>query len=114
LELAEGLTVTVEDRVSDVARRDTGETKISFESKGTTDIEIPVAFVIELPIFTGGDPYQLPVRLRFGLRTEGDTRRATWRIELFGRDRTVLACVAEMRDAVAEKTGLPVFAGSPE
>jgi uncharacterized protein YfdQ (DUF2303 family) len=114
LEVAEGLTVTVEDRVSDVARRDTGETKISFESKGTTDIEIPVAFVIEVPIFTGGDLFQLPVRLRFNLRTEGDTKRASWRIELFGATRTVLACVADMREQVKAKTGLPVFAGSPE
>jgi uncharacterized protein YfdQ (DUF2303 family) len=114
LEVAEGLTITVEDRVSDVARRDTGETKISFESKGTTDIEIPVAFVIELPVFVGGDLLQVPVRLRLILRTEGDTKRASWRIELFGATRTVLACVADMREQVKAKTGLPVFAGSPE
>jgi hypothetical protein len=114
LEVAEGLTVTVEDRVSDVARRDSGETKISFESKGTTDIEVPVAFVIELPIFTGGDLYQIPVRLRFSLKTEGDTKRAQWSYELFGAARTVLACVAEMRKTIESKTSLPMFAGSPE
>ena len=114
LDLSEGLTTTVTDRVGDVARRDTGEVRITFESATSTDLEIPVAFLIEIPVFLGGDPYQIPVRLRFALRTEGDTKRAQWRIEMFGADRTVLAVVEEMRKKVETGTGLPVFAGVPE
>lgn len=114
LGLAEGLSVTVEDRVTDVARRDTGEQRITFTSTAATEVEVPVAFVIQLPIFVGGDLYQIPVRLRFFLRTEGDMKRASWRIELFGADRTVLACVEAMREKIAAGTGLPLFAGSPE
>jgi hypothetical protein len=114
LQLAEGLSVTIEDRVSDVARRDSGETKISFDSKATTDIEIPVAFLLEIPVFVGGDLVQIPVRLRFNLRAEGDTKRAQWRIELFGAARTVTHEIDGMREKIAKETGLPVFAGSPE
>lgn len=114
LALAEGLTVTMTDRVGDVSRRDSGETRITFESERSTDIEIPVAFVIEVPVFVGGDLWQIPVRLRFNVRTEGDTKRAQWRIEMFGTERTVLAVVAELREKVALGTSLPIFAGAPE
>jgi hypothetical protein len=114
LDVAEGLTVTVSDRVSDVTRRDSGEVKISFESMQIRDVEVPVAFVLELPIFVGGDLFQIPVRVRFNVRTEGDTKRAQWRIEMFGAERTVLACIADMRKTIADKTGLPIFAGTPE
>lgn len=114
LDLSEGLSVTVTDAVSDVARRDTGEVRISFTSQATTDLEIPVAFLLEIPVFVGGDPWQIPVRLRFNVRTEGDTKRASWRVELFGADRTVLAVVAEMRERIGTGTSLPIFAGCPE
>jgi hypothetical protein len=114
LDVAEGLTVTINEHVADVARRDTGETKISFGSVQIRDVEVPIAFVLELPIFVGGDLFQIPVRLRFNVRTEGDTKRAQWRIEMFGAERTVLACIADMRKTIADKTGLPIFAGTPE
>ena len=114
LDVGEGLTVTVQDRVGDVARRDSGETRITFESERSTDIDIPVAFVIEIPVFRGGDVWQLPVRLRFSLRSENDVKRAQWKIELFGVERTVTDVVKDMGETVKGATGLPVFVGAPE
>lgn len=112
--MAEGLTATITDRVGDVAKRDSGATKITFESERSTDVEIPAAFVIEVPVFRGGDLWQLPVRLRYTLRTQGDTRRAEWKIEPFGVERTVAEVVKDMGDTVQKATGLPVFVGTPE
>ncbi len=119
LELAEGLTISVSERVTDVAKRDTGETSIQFDSKADTSIAglkvtVPVAFVIELPIFVGGARYQLPVRLRLSTYLDGDNKRAKWTIAIFGMTESVIACVADMRAKVLADTGLPVFAGTPE
>lgn len=112
--LAEGLTATVTDRVGDVTRRESGATKITFESERSTDVEIPAAFVIEVPVFRGGDLWQLPVRLRYTLRQHGDSKRAEWRIEPFGVERTIADVVKDMGETVRQATGLPVFVGAPE
>lgn len=119
LDLAEGLTISVEERVTDVSKRDSGEVSIQFDAKAQTSVAgiavtVPVAFVIELPIFVGGARYQLPVRLRLTTFLDGDTKRARWTIAIFGADESVLACVSDMRAKVATDTGLPVFVGSPE
>jgi len=114
LDLAEGLSVTVEDRVSDVTKLSGGDTKIAFESKATPDVEVPVALCLAIPVFTGGDLYQVPARLRYKLFTSGDTKRVAWRIDLYGTDRTMRQCVADMRATVNAGTGLPSFLGSPE
>ncbi len=112
--MAEGLTATITDRVGDVTRRESGATKITFESERSTDVEIPAAFVIDVPVFRGGDLWQLPVRLRYALRTVGDTKHAEWKIEPFGIERTIADVVKDMGVTVAKSTGLPVFVGSPE
>jgi hypothetical protein len=114
LVMAEGLTATVTDRVGDIAKRDSGGTRITFESDRATDVEIPAAFVIEVPVFRGGNLWQLPVRLRYALRQAGDTKRAEWRIEPFGVERTVADVVKDMGETVQKATGLPVFVGAPE
>jgi len=114
LELSEGLTATITDRVGDVQKYAAGATKITFESERSTDVEIPAAFVIEVPVFRGGDLWQLPVRLRYTVRSVADTKRAEWRVEVFGAERTVADVVKDMGETVAKGTGLPVFVGSPE
>ncbi len=114
LELSEGLTATITDRVGDVQKRESGATKITFESDRSTDVEIPAAFVIEVPVFRGGDLWQLPVRLRYTVRSHGDSKRAEWRIEVFGAERTIADVVKDMGETVREATDLPVFVGSPE
>ena len=65
-------------------------------------------------VFDGGDLYQIPARLRLTLRTAGDVKRTNWKIELYGVDRVLKACVDDMKASVAKATSLPVFMGSPE
>lgn len=116
LDLAEGLSVAVEDKVSDVTKLSGGITKIAFESKATPDVEVPGAFVLAIPVFLGEEasPYQIPARLRWKLVTQGDSKRVAWRFDLYGVDRTMRACLADMRETVNAGTGLPSFMGSPE
>lgn len=114
LDVSEGLIVTVSDRVGDIVRQSSGETRITFESERASNVDIPVAFLIEIPVFRGGDLWQLPVRVRFSVRTEGDVKRAQWRIELFGVERTVVEVVRAMGESVRTETGLPVYVGAPE
>jgi hypothetical protein len=92
----------------------TGDTRITFGAETKTDVDIPAAFVIEVPVFRGGDLWQLPVRVRYTVRLAGDTERAEWRLEVFGVERTIADVVKDMGKTVKEATGLPVFAGAPE
>ncbi len=114
LDLAEGLTVTVEDKVEDTAKLAGGDQTIAWSGKTTTSVEVPGAFVIAIPVFDGGDPYQIPARLRFKLVPYGETKRVSWKVDLYGVKRTLRACLADMREAVNKGTGLPSFLGSPE
>jgi hypothetical protein len=114
LDLAEGLTVTVEDKVEDTARLDGGAQTIAWSGKTSTSVEVPGAFVIAIPVFDGGDPYQIPARLRFKLVPYGESKRVTWKVDLYGVKRTLRACLADMRETVNKGTGLPSFLGSPE
>lgn len=115
LECSEGLTATVLEHVDDVAKLGaTGATKITFGRETKTSVDVPAAFVIEVPVFRGGDLWQLPVRLKYTLRVAGDMKRAEWRIDLFGAERTVTEVVKDMGETVRKATALPVFVGSPE
>jgi hypothetical protein len=115
LDCSEGLTATITETVGDVAKMgSTGETRITFGADTKTSVDIPAAFVIEVPIFRGGDLWQLPVRVRYTVRVVGDTKRAEWRLEVFGGDRTIADVVKDMGKTVRDATGLPVFVGSPE
>lgn len=119
LELADGLTLSVSESVTDAVRQDTGETSIAWSNtidtsaKGVS-VVVPVAFVLELEVFPGSGLYQLPCRLRFAKRREGDMWRAAWTVSIFGADETVKLCVDEMREKIGTATKLPIFAGSPE
>lgn len=117
IDLCGGLSVTVEDAVTDMAERDTatGATRISFVSKTSTgEVSVPPAFVIAIPIYDGGPAYQIPARLKMRAKSSGDTKRVEWSFEIYGADRQERACIKSMRETVATTTGLPVFMGSPE
>ncbi len=114
LNLAEGLTMTIADKVSDVTRRTGGGVNIAFASEIATSMEVPPAFVIAIPVFTGGDLYQLPVRLKVTAKLIGDTKRAEWTLAPYGVERVMKAAIEAAIAKVREGTGLPVFMGAPE
>lgn len=116
LDISQGLTITESSEVGEIERRDGGVAACSFvsERKGKTSIDVPPAIAISLPVFRGGDPWQLPARINVAAKGEGSSRRLEWRIKFYGVAETVRAVIAEMRERAHVETGLPVFAGSPE
>lgn len=115
LTLADGLDVAVNEAVGEVTpQMGNGNARITFGSNVTTSVEVPAAFVIAVPLWKGGDLWQIPVRLKMTVRTSGDTKRIGWRVELFGVERTFAAAMSAARAEVEKATGLPVFVGSPE
>ncbi len=114
LDVSEDLTISVTDKVGATSRQDNGETRITFESERTSNVDIPRALVIAIPVFEGGDLYQIPVRLTVAVKTEGDTKKTTWKLDLYGVESTFRAAVKDAREKVIAATGLPLFVGSPE
>lgn len=114
LDVAEKLVVTEKATVGESARRDGGSTSITFESETTTSVIVPPAFVIAIPVFEGGDLYQIPARLRVTLRRDGDSKRTQWQVDLYGVERTLRAALDDAKEQISKATGLPIFVGSPE
>lgn len=114
LQLAEGLTANVEETIGETNVRGASRSVV-FVSKTSTDtVTVPTAFLLALPVFKGGELWQVPARLGFKPVAKGETRVLEWKIELWDTDATVKACLADMAATVKARTGLPCFTGTPE
>lgn len=83
------------------------------ESKGgvKTDVVLPLMFVVEVPVLTGGAPYLLPVRLAV---TPTANQRVTWTLTVHRADLAMEDAINDASVAFAGATGLPVFRGTAE
>ena len=92
----------------------TGETKILYDEKLSGEkgapLDVPGAFVVGVPVFDGGDPYALPVRLRLRVASG----KIAWTFALLGADDVVRDAVKGAVEKVRVVTGLTVFEGTPE
>jgi len=113
MELSRGLTVHVNSRIVDSVNLSSGEVQFSYsdEHKGEAGqpLNVPGGFVLALPVFRGGDPFQVPVRLRY--RTKDGI---SWAFLLQRTDAVWDVSIKEACDKAASETGLPLFYGSPE
>lgn len=116
LTLAEGLVLNINEKVGEVQSRAGGSKAIVFESetKATNTVDTPTAFLLEIPIFRGGDLIQIPARLRVYARQQGDGKRTEWTVEMYGIDRAIRLELRDMAESIATRTGLPIFFGAPE
>jgi uncharacterized protein YfdQ (DUF2303 family) len=114
LQLSRGLQVHVEERVTSKIDPATGETTMHYEAAhqdaGGGALSVPRAFLIRLPVFRAGALYQLPVRLKY--RIAGG--RVTWAYELHGAERAFDDAFREACESARDRTGLPLFYGTPE
>ncbi len=114
LELSRGLQVNVGAAVKNAVNLGTGEAQINYvtthaDATGAA-LKVPTAFLIAIPVFVGGAPYQLAARLRYRVREGG----ITWFYELFRADAAFDHAVKEACTKAATDTGLPLFFGTPE
>jgi uncharacterized protein YfdQ (DUF2303 family) len=114
LELSRGLTVAVGRKVSNHQNLSTGESVLSFAEEHSDaagkPLKVPGAFLVTLPVFRGGALYQIPARLRY--RVQGGSIH--WSYDLARLSEVCDHAIDEACDLAAEKTGLPLFAGTPE
>ncbi len=104
MEVARGLEVRAGQAVKNKVNLATGETEFVFEEKHTdasgAPLKTPAAFHILIPIFQGGAPYSIPVRLRYRVNAGA----IVWFYELHRAD---LFFDDAMNDAI-ERTRRPV------
>jgi uncharacterized protein YfdQ (DUF2303 family) len=114
LDLSRGLSIRVEASVTQVVKLQSGESQFSYGEAHKTDkradLTIPGAFLLALRVFDGGDYYQVPARLRYRHK-EG---QISWSIDLYRADRVFDDAVESVLKEIREKTGRPVFIGTPD
>lgn len=114
LELSRGLAVREGSVVQNAKNLSTGETQIQFTTQHTDErgepLKVPGLFLLAIPVFDDGVPYEIAVRLRY--RLSGG--RIAWFYEVHSADVVLRDAIEEACARVAKETGLPVFRGTPE
>lgn len=109
IELARGLEVRVKEQVQNFGRIQTGEMqlKYSVEHEGSDGqpLTIPAFFIIGVPVFEGGEPYKIAVRLRY--RVSGG--KVTWSYDMFKIEQTFDIAFNDTLETITKDTGLPLF-----
>lgn len=109
LELARGLEVRVTETVTNQSKLASGEMSFKFSAEHAgvdgKPLSIPVWFLIRVPLFEGGAPIDIPVRLRYRVK-EGIV---TWSYELYRMNEAFDKAFDDAVTFIKEKTELPVF-----
>lgn len=113
--LSRGLEVNQRVATRNAVALDTGEIKLSYMESQEGDgaggaITTPSLFFITIPIFYGGEPYRVPVRLRYRV----DGAAIAWSIVLFRPDLVFEDAFAIVMRKVADETDVKVLLGAPE
>lgn len=114
LELSRGLSVRESGKVTNAVNLSSGEGQLVYavehQDEHGAPIKVPGMFAIAIPVFQGGDLFQLAVRLRYRIRSGS----ITWSCELHRADLVFDTAFREACDKAARETGLPLFYGAPE
>lgn len=115
--LSRGLRVHVKSVAAEGFNPTSGETELTFTTEHSTTngdkFTAPRAFLIEIPVFRGGDKYLIVVWLRY--RLPSDNREPMrWWLEGYRITETFDHAFNTACKDAAEKSGLPVYVGEPE
>lgn len=114
LDLAKGMSMRVESIVVGAQNQQSGESTIRFETSHKDDrggpLEVPGAFLVQVPVFRGDPVYQLAARLRYRVR-EG---KVTWWFDLYRAAETLDHAFGEACKRAEKDTEVPLFMGTPE
>lgn len=114
LELSRDLQIHSEDTVVSKQKLSSGEHEIKFstEHKDSSGqkIQLPDFFVINVPIFEGGDTHRICVRLRYRLNSGS----IAWFYDLYRIDNVLNDAFDHACACVVDKTKLPLFYGQNE
>lgn len=116
LTLAEGLQLNIGRQIREVRRRDNGTADLAFaEDHDARDasgkpITIPNGFVLALAPFVDGQPFAVPVRLRYTHRGG----QIQWTLSAHNADLALRRCVQSEVAAFSDATNVFVMWGVPE
>ena len=114
LTLSRGLALRVDAKVVQASNLSSGEAQVTYEEvhkdRDGGQLKIPSGFVISIPVFRSGTPYAIVARLRY--RVQG--AQVTWRILLHRAEHAFRDAFGEACDMAQERTGVPLFYGTPE
>jgi hypothetical protein len=116
LSLARGLFVNAERKLGSAQNLSTGESKLVFEETHTTTdsagtkVTVPSGIVIAIPVFRDDLAYPMIARVRY--KAEGPNTK--WKLSLHRSDVAFRDAFYEVAKTVKQKTGLPLFYGTPE
>lgn len=113
LKLSRGLQVTATTTVHNAVTLSTGEVQVVFTEQhkdGNGPITTPNLFFLNIPVFEGGDAYQVAVRLRYRLN-EG---KLSWSLVLYRDDKIFDAAFNGVIAKVKEETDVAIYLGEPE
>lgn len=114
LTLSRGLEVVVGSKVKNSQRLQSGEGEILFETDhrdaAGKPLKVPGMFMINVPVFEGGDAVSFQVRLRYRVK-EGNV---TWAFKLLRPDLYIDGAVTGAFERVRAETTLPLYLGTPE
>lgn len=113
LTLSRGLTVRVSSKVANVQNLANGECQLQYEenheSESGAPLRVPGGFVLAIPVFNGGTPYQVTARLRYRIRRS----EITWCVALHRAREIVDDATDEACGRVERETDVILFQGSP-
>lgn len=114
--VARSLELTVDQKIVQQTKTGSGESQFVFKEEhkdqSGAPIRVPGAFLIAIPIFTGGQGAVLPVRLRY--RVNKETGEVLWHYALaLVEELFKLAINAEIAQ-IAAGIERPIYIGSPE
>lgn len=115
MQLSRGLIVRADRKVGAAVNLNSGEAKISFEETHQATVNeapvlVPSGFVLSIPVFRDGAAYAVICRLRYRV----DGARVLWKLAMHRPDAIFRDAFRDVTKEVKERTGLPVFMGSPE
>ncbi|MBU0572054.1 MAG: YfdQ family protein [Candidatus Omnitrophica bacterium] len=111
LEMSRDLKVHTKGRFERKFNKTTGEYHlVCSQENESSSTAIPRAFLLAIPIFKGGELYKVEARMRLSIHDGA----AYLVYKLHRSDELLRAAFKDVMDVVAEKTGVPLFVGSPE
>lgn len=112
--LARGLEIKVDTKIIQTVNLSSGESEFTFEEthrdKSGAAVRVHRGFAVHIPVFRGGDAYVLVVRLTYRKRNEG----IAFKLTLQRADQAFRDAFEEAATVAQDRTGVPLFYGSPE
>jgi len=112
--LSRKMHVCAESQMRESRVLQSGEVEFLFEEVhkdgSGQKLVVPGLFVVNIPLFLGGEPVRLLARLRYRI----NSGRVSWFYQLYRPDLAMRERLVDDLATVTAETGLPAYEGSPE